>query len=402
MFPPKGLLSVLLATLTAADASPLHRETGKATLSFATKVKVTGLANVAAKDKDRAQAMRDAAHLGKRNVWFDVTNAVVTCTAQVSIGSPATDYTLLIDTGSANTWVGSSKAYDPTSTSKTTGETVSITYGYGSFSGEEWLDTVTLAPGLTIPQQSIGVANKSEGFSNFDGILGLGPVDLTQDSVTNTYEVPTVTDNLYSQGTISQEVLGIYYVPASESNSDGELTFGGYDRSVMTHDVNYVPLTITFPASYYWGIDECISYGNTTILSETAGVVDSGTTLILLASDAFNTYQSLTGAIMDETTGLLTITASQYAKLKTLTFNIGGVAYDLIPNAQIFPRSLNTAIGGSASSIYLVVGDIGTPSGYGLDFINGYTFLERYYSVFDTTNGRVGFARTAYTDSTAN
>ena len=29
-------------------------------------------------------------------------------------------------------------------------------------------------------------------------------------------------------------------------------------------------------------------------------------------------------------------------------------------------------------------------------------FSERYYSVFDTTNGQVGFAATAYTDSTSN
>ena len=28
--------------------------------------------------------------------------------------------------------------------------------------------------------------------------------------------------------------------------------------------------------------------------------------------------------------------------------------------------------------------DIGSPSGSGLDFINGYSFLERFYSVFDT------------------
>lgn len=76
--------------------------------------------------------------------------------------------------------------------------------------------------------------------------------------------------------------------------------------------------------------------------------------------------------------------------------------YGLTPNAQIWPRSLNTAIGGSADDIYLVVNDIGSDSGSGLDFINGYTFLERFYSVFDTTNSRVGFATTDYTDATTN
>jgi len=45
---------------------------------------------------------------------------------------------------------------------------------------------------------------------------------------------------------------------------------------------------------------------------------------------------------------------------------------------------------------------IGSNSGQGLDFIDGYTFLERFYSVFDTTNKRVGFATTAQTSSTSN
>lgn len=47
------------------------------------------------------------------------------------------------------------------------------------------------------------------------------------------------------------------------------------------------PLTTTEPASYYWGINESITYGTTTILAETAGIVDTGTTLILLASSTY-------------------------------------------------------------------------------------------------------------------
>lgn len=78
---------------------------------------------------------------------------------------------------------------------------------------------------------------------------------------------------------------------------------------------------------------------------------------------------------MDKTTGLLQISPAQYSKLKNLDFTIGSVTYTLTPNAQIWPRSLNTALGGNAKSIYLIIGDIGTISGEGLDFINGYVFL---------------------------
>lgn len=78
--------------------------------------------------------------------------------------------------------------------------------------------------GLVITKQSIGVASRSEGFDGVDGIVGIGPVDLTLGTRRPRYVVkkvakysspnldldtlspdtrntiPTVTDNLFSQG----------------------------------------------------------------------------------------------------------------------------------------------------------------------------------------------------------
>ncbi len=119
-------------------------------------------------------------------------------------------------------------------------------------------------------------------------------------------------------------------------------------------------------------------------------------------ADAFNLYKSATGAVLDASTGLLRITSAQFANLKSLFFIIGGTAFEFTANAQIWPRSLNTFIGGTASNIYLVVNDIGTPTGQGLDFINGYTFLERLYTVYDATNSRIGIATTPFTTATTN
>ena len=76
----------------------------------------------------------------------------------------------------------------------------------------------------------MGVASSSSGFSGFDGILGIGPVDLTEGTVSGVSSVPTVTDNLLSQGTISEEVIGVYFAPTtSEETTNGELTVGGID-----------------------------------------------------------------------------------------------------------------------------------------------------------------------------
>jgi cathepsin E len=78
------------------------------------------------------------------------------------------------------------------------------------------------------------------------------------------------------------------------------------------------------------------------------------------------------------------------------------VPFELTANAQIWPRALNTEIGGVADGIYLGVSDLGTESGSGLDYILGQVFLERYYSVYDTTNKRVGLATTNFTHATTN
>lgn len=404
MVPSRSLSSLLtlpaLAFLSLSASALPHPRTAssKAALKLAVRINSDGIKNIAAADRARVQALQAG---GSSSV--NATNAGTIYTADIGVGSPATYYTLLIDTGSSNTWIGASKAYQPTSTSHDTGGQFSVTYGDGStVYGEEYTDTVTLNSDLIIENQSIGVASQSSGLGGLDGLLGVGPVDLTEGTVSNVNEVPTVTDNLYTQKTISSEVLGVFFAPASSDDSSGELTFGGYDASKITGNVNYVPITSTSPASGYWGIDQSISYGTMPILAETAGIVDTGTTLIVIASDAFDKYKSATGGTLDEATGLLQISSDQYNQMSSLYFTTGGVAHELTPNGQIWPRSLNSAIGGTTGGIYLVVTSSGTASGSGLDFTNGYCFLERFYSVYDTTNAQVGFATTAYTYATTN
>ncbi|KAK0500658.1 hypothetical protein EDD18DRAFT_1067613, partial [Armillaria luteobubalina] len=62
------------------------------------------------------------------------------------------------------------------------------------------------------------------------------------------------------------------------------------------------------------------------------------------------------------------------------------------------PPLLNADIGGSLSAMYLVVNDLGTNSGRGRDFANGYTFLERFH----VAGGRVGVGVTTQTRATTN
>ncbi|KAJ3554985.1 hypothetical protein NM688_g2823 [Phlebia brevispora] len=405
-----SFLLMFVATAVALSANAAVVSHSPITLPFAKVIHAAGAGDVIKRDLARIAALKEGTHpavfkqdSSPANV--PVTNVAVSYLASVGFGTPATFYDLIVDTGSSNTWCGADpdNPYLTTSSSVDTGESVFVEYGSGLFIGEEYTDTVTIGS-LVIPDQGIGAAEFAEGFnSGVDGILGIGPVGLTAGTVSSGEEVPTVVDTAFGEGLIPAHSIAISFEPTdSEPVTNGELTFGGTDSTKFTGGITFTPITSTNPASAYWGIDESISYNGETILSTTAGIVDTGTTLLYIASDAFSLYQSATGATLDESTGLLTITSQQFDNLDDLVFNVGGTEFALTPNAQIWPRALNSVLGGEAGAIYLVVADIGSPSGEGLDFIDGQVFLERFYSVFDTANSRVGLAVTPFTDSNVN
>ncbi|KAG2074023.1 acid protease, partial [Suillus decipiens] len=183
----------------------------------------------------------------------------------------------------------------------------------------------------------------------------------------------------------------------------GELAFGEPDYTKCTSNIVYTDITNTPSSKKYWGIDQRITYGDTGILFGTAGVIDTGCDFTYIASDAFGRYQAATGATIDQRTDLLRITLGQYNALQNLKFYIGNVFFSLIPNAQIWPRSLNNRLpGGEDDAIYLIIKSLGTTTGSGLDFITGLTFMQRFYTVLDSGNRKVGFATTSFTYATTN
>lgn len=87
---------------------------------------------------------------------------------------------------------------------------------------------------------------------------------------------------------------------------------------------------------------------------------------------AFKKYASATGAVLDPKNGLYTVSEAQYQKMQPLTLIIAGSMFTLPRYAvrilkaiwestcwydhsiqQIFPRSLNSLINGTAGKIYL-------------------------------------------------
>ncbi|KAG2354540.1 aspartic peptidase domain-containing protein [Suillus spraguei] len=314
---------------------------------------------------------------------------------RLGIGNPTTTYELIVDSLCGITWVGARTPYP-----------VRVDYGYGSFEGMAYNDIINSMtvgiPQLVIQEMTFGVASASQGFP-YDGVLGIGP----RAFIPGTLDSPdaallSVTDYLYDQRYIRRYVVGIFFQPAiagAVQYGDGEISFGAANRGRYNNRIRYIDITTNLRSSQ-------ITYGNMDILANTAGVVNCGCTFVYIASDAFERYKTATGGIPNAATGLLQISLVQYYDLRNLNFHIGGVpGLPLIPNAQIWPRSLNNRIdgGGGLDDIFLIVRRLEAPTGSGLDFINGYVFLQRYYTVFDSSGtSRVGFAHTPFTRSDIN
>lgn len=312
----------------------------------------------------------------------------------VSIGAEGseTQYVLLVDSGSSNTWIGNNKPYVMTSTSNDTGLSVAISYGSGNMTGKQYTDRVSLATGLTVEHQSIGVVNDSNFGNDDDGIIGLGPVGLTVGTLSDKEQsVPTVQDNLYNDGTIDDNVIGISFAPTSiQNDNNGQITFGGVDDTKFIGPLDYVDITTRKPASEFWGVDASARYGNTTLLVDATAVVDTGTTLHLFSAGAYNNILALTGAVYDQNTCLPMVTQAQFQEMKSLYFTIGNQTYELIPDAIRWPMAFNTAIGGSTDAIYLAIGSTGLADGTGIDIYLGMLFHERHYIAIDSGSKQIG------------
>jgi cathepsin E len=71
----------------------------------------------------------------------------------------------------------------------------------------------------------------------------IGPTDLTLGTVSyplNASTIPTVTDRLFAQGSIQQNLVAVSFEPTtSVSVVNGELTFGATDPTKYIGDINY-------------------------------------------------------------------------------------------------------------------------------------------------------------------
>jgi len=309
---------------------------------------------------------------------------------EITLGSPPQTFKVILDTGSSNLWVPSSKCssiacflhqkYDSgqSSTYKANGSEFSIHYGSGSMEGFVSNDVLTIGD-LRIPKQDFAEAVKEPGlafaFGRFDGILGLAYDTISVNHITPPFY------NMINQGLIDEPVFS-FRVGSSEEDG-GEAVFGGIDHSAYRGKIAYVPLR----RRAYWEVElEKVAFGDDILeLDNTGAAIDTGTSLIALPTDMAEMINTQIGA-KKSWNGQYTVDCSTVPSLPELSFYFGGKPYTLSGKDYILE------VQGTCISAFSGL-DINVPNGS--LWIIGDVFLRKFFTVYDLGRNAVGFAESA-------
>ncbi|XP_028813629.1 gastricsin-like [Denticeps clupeoides] len=310
----------------------------------------------------------------------------------LSIGSPPQSFMVLFDTGSANLWVDSvycndkacntHKKFDPkrSSTYTSSNGRFSMWYGAGDMDGIYGYDTVTLGS-IVVPQQEVGLSVTEPGdnfvVAKFDGILGLAyPSDAGDQR--------PLMDTMMQEGLIQYNCVAFYLSRSDRAGS--EVSFGEVDYSKFRGQLTWTPVT----RQKWWQISvQSFKINNQPSSWCSQGcetMVDTGNPAIFMPNSVHQYTMNLL-KVQPTQDGYM-VDCSQINSLPTLTFTIGGVDFPVPPSAYV-----ETTYRGGSPSCSVALYPTQPSAAHDLPlWILGDVFLQEYYSVFDRTYNRVGFA----------
>ncbi|KAK0235770.1 aspartic peptidase domain-containing protein [Armillaria nabsnona] len=250
----------------------------------------------------------------------------------VELGNPPSLFQLLMDTGSADMWVGAedcrcddggtcgNHSFLGPHSSKSfvgTNESWIIWYGTGEVSGFLAHDVVSIM-GSTLEPHKFGVAqNESADFTAyelafylffpfihvscfrdsipFDGLLGLAQTAASRQ------KTRTVVEALYETRQIEDAVVSFKISRAADEKNDGELMLGGMNLSKFQPDTAVTVKNENNRGFWEVPLDDIMVNGESLGLLNRSAVLDTGSTLILAqAKDVASIHQRIPGARFDQ------------------------------------------------------------------------------------------------------
>uniref|UniRef100_A0A8D0B471 Peptidase A1 domain-containing protein n=1 Tax=Salvator merianae TaxID=96440 RepID=A0A8D0B471_SALMN len=258
------------------------------------------------------------------------------------------------------------------------GQTYTLSYGSGSLSVILGYDTVRVQ-NIVVQNQIFGLSESEPSnpfyYASFDGILGMAYPAMA-------VEGNTVMQQMLRQGQLTEPIFSFYFSRQPTVQYGGELVLGGIDNQLFSGQITWAPVT----REYYWqiGIEE-FAIGNQATGWCSQGcqaIVDTGTFLLAVPQQYMGNFLQAVGG--QQYNGEYVVNCNNVQNMPTITFVINGVQFPLPPSAYVTNDNGYCRV--EIEGTYLP-----SPTGQPL-WILGDVFLKEYYSVFDMTNNRVGFA----------
>ncbi|KAG2123281.1 Asp-domain-containing protein [Suillus clintonianus] len=317
---------------------------------------------------------------------------------EIELGTPPQMFKVILDTGSSDFWVTSSKyesdsckppslihlKYNSSasSTYKANGARFSSGYETGSVKGIISQDDLRIE-NLAVSGQNFGEVTGGsratiDTYTSFGGVLGLGY---------KTHSHKHVVPPFYNMVDGGLKPVFSFRFGRSEVDA-GEVTFGGIDPLAYTGGIAYVPLSSTGN----WEVKlQKVTFGDTILdfkSKRTGAAIDTGTSLIALPTKIAEKFNTKIGATRRENSTLHFVDCTKISSLPELTFYFNGKPYALKGSDYVVVESQDRCI---SPFIGADIHAIGRSL-----WILGELFLRRYYTIFDfnpTGVARIGFAK---------
>jgi hypothetical protein len=314
------------------------------------------------------------------------------------MGTPPQDFRVLMDSGSADTWVGSTDCKsqngggcgnhvflgtDGSSSFVDTQQPWQIQYGTGAVAGSIVSDTLNVA-GLALDNHTFGVAQlETADFSDntvpFDGLMGLAQSTLSEQKTLTPVEA------LAKNGLINQAITSFKISRVADNKNDGEITFGGLDPSKFDAATLVTVDNVSQLGFWEANVDAVTVDGTDAGLQNRTAILDTGTTTIVApATDAAAVHKLISGA-KDDGQGGFTVPCTTNASV-ALTF--GGTSFAIDTRDMLLqPVDANDPTGDCVSGISS--GNIGAAT----EWLVGDVFLKNAYFSTDVGKNQLSLAK---------
>lgn len=285
-------------------------------------------------------------------------------------------FNFLIDTGSPYTWIPGIKSknhnyYNNEKNNKNPiSNNISIIYNGGDNIKISIYESILYINNIEINNVSLGITNyesnkKSFSYRLFDGILGLGGFS-GNETIINSFIKNIITYQMFNQKIIERNLFSLYVNKTDRKYGDlnmkgGEISFGKFDNSKYNGIIKWYDIYNENNIYYFWSLNLSNIIINETLNINNKVLIDSGTNSIVFNKDICDKIHKQIGGLYNET---IYLNNNQFIlKPKDYTYILNNTIY-----SKIIINNNNNIV-------------LGLP------------FLQKYYSVYDFENKKIGLAK---------